>query len=621
MSTKVNTPKYILGVVMVVLLVVGGWATTTARLTTTRTTASTAAKGATPQPRPLSPFSAVDPRCVFQLDGDIAAATGSNPAPGPASGCAFPTNADWSAVNCNTDGVFGGSTARSGVVVDGIGLSIFTGGGSKDPQEIFKWKWKDGSVPPKDEILNAYAARYGNVLVFGGERIFTSGASDIGCWFFVNPVAPLGDGTFTGSHTGSLSAYGDILILSEYAQGGAQAVSKVFAWVGTGGDSGGGTLQDITPLPGGSPAVYSISNADPIPTAQHPCWTYTNSSGGSDIPANAFFEGGIDLGAPEFGALAGSCFASFLVETRSSPSVGATLKDFVLGNLQECNVGCSKTANPTSVCAGESTTYTYTIPNTNSVALTVTAVDDNGTPLNSADDFSPFDSSGGCAKSAAGTSFVLAGGATATCTLPSGPLSVTTTNTLHVTTTGGGAPCDSSATVTVKDTPTCSIAGPDPVCGGTTNTYTSTVLPAGGTVTHLWSISSGNGTIVGSTTDPSVSVLAGASGSFTVTDNASRDGCLTSCSKTVTINPIPTVTITKDLACATSNLQLTANVLPAGGTTVTFSWSGPGIVSGGSSATVTVSSPGTYTVNVTRNGCSAAAVSATVGLCCSDCSP
>src|SRR6266487_5786015 len=38
--------------------------------------------------------------------------------------------------------------------------SIFTSGGSKDPQDISSWLWKDGSSQPKDELEHAFAARY-----------------------------------------------------------------------------------------------------------------------------------------------------------------------------------------------------------------------------------------------------------------------------------------------------------------------------------------------------------------------------------------------------------------------------------------------------------------------------
>jgi hypothetical protein len=166
-----------------------------------------------------------------------------------------------------------------------------------------------------------------------------------------------------------------------------------------------------------------------------------------------------------------------------------------------------------------------------------------------------------------------------------------------------------TATLTVTPNPTCTISNPGPFCGGSTNVHTSTVLPAGGTVTHSWSIS-GDGTIQGSTTGASVTVVAGASGSYTVTDNVTRDGCPGTCSLTVNVNPNPTCSISNPGPfCGGSTNVHTSTVLPAGGT-VTHSWSisGDGTIQGsttGASVTVVAGASGSYTVtdNITRDGC------------------
>src|ERR1051326_1162628 len=106
-----------------------------------------------------------------------------------------------------------------------------------------------------------------------------------------------------------------------------------------------------------------------------------------------------------------------------------------------------------------------------------------------------------------------------------------------------------TGTLAVTPAPTCSIAGDNPVCAGSTHTYTSTVLPAGGTVTHSWSIT-GNGTINGSTTGTSVSVTAGAAGAFKLTDSITQNGCPGQCSLTVTGNPCKArICVAKEIAC------------------------------------------------------------------------
>src|SRR5439155_15434267 len=81
-----------------------------------------------------------------------------------------------------------------------------------------------------------------------------------------------------------------------------------------------------------------------------------------------------------------------------------------------------------------------------------------------------------------------------------------------ITATGGCSTTSSRVSLTVNPSPTCSITGPDPVCAGTTNSYSG----PGSMTSYNWSVS-GNGTINGSTNSQSVSVVAGSSGSFTLT--------------------------------------------------------------------------------------------------------
>src|SRR5204862_122268 len=80
------------------------------------------------------------------------------------------------------------------------------------------------------------------------------------------------------------------------------------------------------------------------------------------------------------------------------------------------------------------------------------------------------------------------------------------------------------------------IGGANAVCTGSSgNTYT---VPAGMS-SYSWSIS-GNGTISGSTNTSSVSVTAGAVGSFTLTlAIADTNGCASTCTKPVTVDALP----------------------------------------------------------------------------------
>ena len=83
----------------------------------------------------------------------------------------------------------------TGIVADPAPQSIFTGGGSKDDLDIPQWKHKNGSVPDKDDITNAYAAAYtlgGDTFIyFGLDRFAVQGSANVGFWFLQDDVAPI----------------------------------------------------------------------------------------------------------------------------------------------------------------------------------------------------------------------------------------------------------------------------------------------------------------------------------------------------------------------------------------------------------------------------------------------
>jgi len=233
--------------------------------------------------------------------------------------------------------------------------SIFTQGGSKDDLDIPNWRQTDGSVPDADDITDGFVAKYVDpvssheFLYFGGDRTAVNGAKDMGFWFFKSPVSTNPDGTFSGVHT-----FGDILLLGTFTNGGAATNIRVFSWVGTGGNTNntlqsGGTLGDC--FPGGQAGGCNTVNNSTITSP----WAYQSKISGTPpntIYAGGFMEGGVDLTTL---GLEG-CFSSFLAETRSSPEVGAQLKDFLLGTFEVCHS-----------------------------ALTTTPADSGGTPLTDTD--------------------------------------------------------------------------------------------------------------------------------------------------------------------------------------------------------------------------------------------
>ncbi|MCR4856680.1 MAG: T9SS type A sorting domain-containing protein [Bacteroidales bacterium] len=139
--------------------------------------------------------------------------------------------------------------------------------------------------------------------------------------------------------------------------------------------------------------------------------------------------------------------------------------------------------------------------------------------------------------------------------------------------------CDSvlTLTLTVKALPTPTITGNTSLCEGETTTLTAT----GGT-SYVW----GN-----ASTSNSISVSQ--SGVYTVTAT-NAEGCSNMTNVTVTVNPLPNVSINGNNSfCQGSSVVLTASGASS------YSWS-----NGSSSATITVSNPGTYTlIGTDANNC------------------
>jgi uncharacterized repeat protein (TIGR01451 family) len=293
---------------------------------------------------------------AFELDGNIDH-TGANH--------------DWDQVKADFNN---GNTLLSGAdnvqfitdLVNTTSDDIFTGGGSKDQQLIQggPWLWTTSKPQPKDDITHAFAAAYTigghTIAYFGLDKYEVDGDNQVGFWFFKNPIAKTnvsqqGGLKFSGEHS-----VGDILVLSDYTNGGTVPSVKVYKWVGSGGSDG--TLD----------LIYSPANAMCDNTNQPVCgitnstqftsnaWTYQNRDVAAQTwPAGGLFEGGLDLS--HFGLDTG-CFSSFLAETRSSQSVTATLSDFALGQFSFCEQPTLSTqVSKASGDVGDSFTDTATL--------------------------------------------------------------------------------------------------------------------------------------------------------------------------------------------------------------------------------------------------------------------
>jgi hypothetical protein len=281
---------------------------------------------------------------------------------------------DWADVFAGTSGA-----AAATFVDDGsLNATIFTGGGSKDPQNLNQWAWKDGAggLPDKDNLLHSFAARYSltpsancpsggaatcDVLFFGSDRFDNSGDAQQGFWFFQNPVSTrydtnndglldadcpitIGGGTgFCDPTTGLAAAHrnGDLLIISDFSNGGTTSTISVYKW----NSAVSGNLELLQTSDAANCATAGNNDAfcgivNPNNGTATGGWGFTDKSGNHSFLNGEFYEGGVNLSTL---GLSGECFASVASETRSSTSTTATLKDFVIGTFGRCTSGLTTT--------------------------------------------------------------------------------------------------------------------------------------------------------------------------------------------------------------------------------------------------------------------------------------
>jgi uncharacterized repeat protein (TIGR01451 family)/fimbrial isopeptide formation D2 family protein len=262
---------------------------------------------------------------LFELDGNAV----DDPANEP--------DDDWNSTNHAADSIFIGAASEA----EANDTTYFTTGGSKDENDIPDWAITSTAVPDKDELTDAYAAVYqknGDTWVyFGADRFDNDGDAQIGFWFFQNDIG-IANGDFTGQH-----ADGDVLVLSEYTNGGVVDLVCAYEWDGSGGGGNIADPGDCDPATSGSnlnlvaagaacdvaDGTFDICARTNAAVATAP-WSFTNKDGEHNFATGQFFEGGINL-TDMFGGDA-PCFGSFLAETRSSQETDAQLKDFALGD-------------------------------------------------------------------------------------------------------------------------------------------------------------------------------------------------------------------------------------------------------------------------------------------------
>jgi hypothetical protein len=289
--------------------------------------------------------------------------------------------------------------------------SIYTGGGSKDDKDISGWRWKDGGgLPDKDNLLHSFAARYTisgtKYLYFGADRFANSGDAQIGFWFLQGNVGNQAGGTFgPDAHK-----KGDILVLSDFTNGGVATTIRVFLWDPAHLPASELVDGTLLPIAGGltSDARCGVANPDDfcanvnnVDGVTAP-WSYTNKEGANTFGHGELYEGGINLTALNaiVPGIANECFASFVAETRSSQSVDAVLKDFTIGSFEACQSGIVTTPQNSTITLGGSNTDTAVVTGTGA-----------GTPTGKVQFFicSPSELTGGQCKAPSGTQVIKAG--------------------------------------------------------------------------------------------------------------------------------------------------------------------------------------------------------------------
>ena len=181
---------------------------------------------------------------------------------------------------------------------------------------------QDDVTPSKDDIVSAYASVYAEqsnlILYFGQTRqLDKNGDANVGFWFLQNEAGLNTDGSFSGSHVD-----GDILIQSEFTNGGSVSGVKIFKWQG-------GSLTPVS-----NQAQCAGAGSAPSTRARSSTPARSRRAGQAASRAPYFFEGGLNLtalfpqGVP--------CFSTFLTNTRTSQSESADLKDFAVGDIDTC---------------------------------------------------------------------------------------------------------------------------------------------------------------------------------------------------------------------------------------------------------------------------------------------
>jgi hypothetical protein len=519
--------------------------------------------------------------------------------------------------------------------------------GAQDPDALSTWGWSLGNANNKGDITNAGAIIYTfnniNYIAFSGDRTAINGDAAIGFWFFKSPVSLGSNGTFSGTHTN-----GDLLVLSHFTNGGGMSQILLYQW--NNGLQYVGTYND------------AAVNSGPYPVPSP--FSYTTSGGASGTyPTGAFFEGVINLTAIH----ASPCFANFMIETRNSQSINASLQDFAFstftssvpapsttgdircgagtvnlsasgcdggtlnwydaatgGSLLTTGASYSPTITATTTyyvscttgegCTSDRAAVTGTIHGTPSVTATADPTTIN---LFAANHSSQLNATASPAPNSlynfSWTQDPAVGGSLSATNIANPVFTATAAGTYMfiVTAVEKAAPyCSAKDTVYVDvlaSAPRCDLSGPQPVCSGSTGlVYSGGTIPAN--FTFHWTVS-GGATITSAPSDSSSITVTAGSSNFTVTlwmtpDNT--DLSPISCPLSVTVYSVSLGLNKTDVLCSTPNSGTVTATFSGGVAPYSISIDAGSAVSNATSPyTFTGLAAGSHSITVTdANGCS-----------------
>ena len=340
-----------------------------------------------------------------------------------------------------------------------------------------------------------------------------------------------------------------------------------------------GTIDSVRwIIQGGSPAT-SISKTTVTPLF--------NTPGNYTVTLNAYKCGTLSTKSQAITIKANPTVAALTGPSAVCTGATITLSSTTPGGVWSSSVPDMASVNTSGVVTGlmnGSTEIIYTVSNNGCSTSVIKFITVNTTPNVTVT--SPTICSGKTAQPIAGgaTSYSWTGGLAAVSN-PTTPI-LTTTTTYTVTGTTGTCSKTAVATVTVNALPNVTVTSPT-ICSG------KTAQPiAGGATSYSWTGG------LASISNPTTPVL-------TTTTTYTVTGTTGTCSKTavatVTVNPLPNVTVSSPGICTASSVTLQASGASA------YSWTG-GLAAISNPSTPVLTTTTTYTVTGTTGACSKTAV-------------